>query len=212
MTLTVRFESAYDFAAELHRDQKRKETPAPYISHLLAVAALVLEDGGVEEEAMAVLLHDAIEDQGDDYPGGRDGLRGEIALRFGRNVLDIVNACTDDEGFTKHAAETAADEAALWRLRKRRHIAHIPRLNDRARRVSCADKLHTALCIWADYLRVGNELWSRFRTQNGADQVWYYHELARAFDRDSRLETQFRAVVEMILSRYARLSGAATVV
>jgi len=73
--LTARFDEALTFASRLHCAQTRKASGVPHISHLLAVSALVIEDGGNEDEAIAALLHDAIEDQGDGYPGGRDKLR-----------------------------------------------------------------------------------------------------------------------------------------
>jgi (p)ppGpp synthase/HD superfamily hydrolase len=61
--LTRKFDEALAFAAELHRQQRRKGAETPYIGHLLSVAGLVLENGGTEEQAIAALLHDAIEDQ-----------------------------------------------------------------------------------------------------------------------------------------------------
>jgi len=76
---TARFDDALAFASNLHRAQCRKGTLIPYISHLLAVTALVMEDGGSEDEAIAALLHDAIEDQGDKYDGARAGLRAHPA-------------------------------------------------------------------------------------------------------------------------------------
>ena len=94
--LSARFQCALAYAAELHQDQLRKATEIPYISHLLSVAALALEDGGTEDEAIAALLHDALEDQ------GRDGqTRQEIEQRFGRRVLAIVIGCTDTEADPK---------------------------------------------------------------------------------------------------------------
>ena len=89
--MTNRFEQALVFAAQLHREQRRKGTGVPYVSHLLAVAALVIEHGGDEDEAIAALLHDAIEDQG----GAK--AREEIRRRFGDRVTGIVDGCTDSE-------------------------------------------------------------------------------------------------------------------
>jgi HD domain len=84
--LTERFDTALSFASKLHRLQVRKGTEIPYLGHLLAVAALVIEDGGSEDEAIAALLHDAIEDQGQYYPRGRDALRLYIRDQFGAVV------------------------------------------------------------------------------------------------------------------------------
>src|SRR5688572_18438877 len=90
--LTDRFDRALAYASELHRHQLRKQTAIPYVAHLLSVAALVLEDGGDEDEAIAALLHDALEDQ------GRDSLtKTEIREHYGERVLGIVQACTDTE-------------------------------------------------------------------------------------------------------------------
>jgi (p)ppGpp synthase/HD superfamily hydrolase len=99
--LTQRFDSGLCFAAQLHRVQVRKRTEIPYLGHLLAVAALMIEDGGSEDEAIGALLHDSIEDQAEYYAGGRTALRRYIRDQFGAVVADIVDACTDDEGFVK---------------------------------------------------------------------------------------------------------------
>ena len=64
LTLTPRFDVALVYANQLHHGQARKGTSIPSISHLLAVTAIVLEHGGGEAEAIAALLHDAVEDQG----------------------------------------------------------------------------------------------------------------------------------------------------
>lgn len=64
MMLSPRFEEALHYAARLHRAQVRKGTTIPYVSHLLGVAAIALEHGASEDEAIAALLHDAVEDQG----------------------------------------------------------------------------------------------------------------------------------------------------
>ena len=111
----VDFERAVAFATRLHAAQTRKQTDIPYIAHLVSVAGLVLEYGGERDEAIAALLHDSIEDQGTDYPGGVDALRQRIQGEFGVRVLDIVNGCSD--------AET--EPKPLWRGRKERYIAHV---------------------------------------------------------------------------------------
>jgi (p)ppGpp synthase/HD superfamily hydrolase len=87
--LTDRFDRALLYATHVHGGQVRKETTIPYIAHLLAVAATVLEYGGSEDMAIAGLLHDAAEDQ-----GGEPRLA-DIRNRFGDRVTDIVHACSD---------------------------------------------------------------------------------------------------------------------
>jgi (p)ppGpp synthase/HD superfamily hydrolase len=95
------FEEALSFATKLHSEQVRKETDIPYISLLISVAGIVLENEGGCDEAIAALLHDSIEDQSDTFPGGAEALRKEIKDRFGGNVLGIVEGCTDAEVIPK---------------------------------------------------------------------------------------------------------------
>lgn len=164
MPLSERFDEALVFAARLHAEQKRKGTNIPYIAHLLSVAAIVLEDGGSEDEAIAALLHDAVEDQ-----GGR-ATRNLIRENFGERVAEIVDGCTDAVGFPKPP----------WRARKERYVAHIREAPPDVRRVSAADKLHNARAILADYRVIGDALWKRF--SGGKDgSLWYYRALIDAF-------------------------------
>jgi (p)ppGpp synthase/HD superfamily hydrolase len=162
--LASRFDEALLFAVRRHQSQFRKGTRIPYVAHLLSVAALVLEDGGDEDEAIAALLHDAVEDQ-----GGAE-MRAEIAGRFGERVATIVDGCTDADVVPKPP----------WRARKVAYIAHIRHAPLPVRRVSLADKVHNARAILFDYRQIGDELWLRF---NGgyAGTIWYYRALASAF-------------------------------
>lgn len=163
MSLSARFDEALAYAHEAHRDQLRKGTRIPYISHLMAVAAIVLENGGDEDAAIAALLHDVIED------GGGDAARREIRRRFGQRVVGIVDECTDAEVIPKPP----------WRGRKEDYIARLRHASPQARLVSSADKLHNARTILADYRVVGEALWERFNA--GRDEVlWYYRSLAAA--------------------------------
>ena len=123
--LSTTYEEALILAADLHRTQKRKGSDIPYLSHLLSVSALVLENGGTEEEAIAGLLHDAIEDAKDGPEAER--VRGEIGDRFGAEVLSIVEACTDADAGEK-AVENEQDieeRRRRWRIRKERYIEHL---------------------------------------------------------------------------------------
>ena len=164
MTLSTRFTEALTFAAELHRDQMRKGTSIPYVSHLLAVASLALEHGATEDEAIAGLLHDAIEDQ------GGAPTREEIRRRFGDTVTAIVDGCTDAEVVPKPP----------WRQRKEQYVAHIRSASPSVRLVSSCDKLHNARSIVADLRRHGDALWPRFN--GGRDgTLWYYRALVDAF-------------------------------
>src|SRR6478735_5851635 len=87
--LTDRFDRALLYATHVHGGQVRKQTSIPYVAHLLAVAATVIEYGGSEDMAIAGLLHDAVEDQ-----GGEPRLA-DIRNRFGDRVADIVRSCSD---------------------------------------------------------------------------------------------------------------------
>jgi len=158
------FTAALQLASELHAAQFRKGTRTPYIAHLLAVAALVIEAGGDEEAAIAALLHDAVEDQ-----GGQPTLD-LIRDRFGPRVASIVAGCTDADTVPKPP----------WRARKEAYIAQIPHKSADELLVSVADKVHNARAILADYKVIGEPLWGRF-TGGREGTLWYYRALADAF-------------------------------
>ena len=162
--LSWRFEGALAYAARLHAAQRRKGTAIPYVSHLLAVTAIVLENGGDEDEAIAALLHDAVEDQ-----GGKSRLV-EIRNWFGPRVARIVEACTDADTLPKPP----------WRRRKEIYIKHLREAPRDVLLVSAADKLHNARAILADVRRDGNRVWERF---NGGKEgtLWYYRTLFEVF-------------------------------
>lgn len=162
--LTERFDKAFAYARYLHRDQLRKGTSIPYIAHLLAVSALVLEDGGDEDQAVAALLHDAVEDH-----GGHETLS-EIRELFGKRVAQIVEGCSDS--FTTPKPP--------WRDRKERYIEHLRQADAGVRRVSLADKLHNSRAILLDLRQEGEQTWNRFI---GGKQgtLWYYRALVDVF-------------------------------
>jgi (p)ppGpp synthase/HD superfamily hydrolase len=162
--LTQRFAEALVWVMHLHGQQVRKGTQIPYLAHLLAVASLVLEHGATENEAIAALLHDAIEDQ------GGAATREQIRLRFGPTVERIVVECSDAETTPKPP----------WRERKEAYIARIAAASPSARLVSMADKLHNARSILADYRLVGDALWARF-TGGCEGTLWYYRTLADTY-------------------------------
>lgn len=181
--LTTRFDDALQYAHGLHRHQTRKGTVIPYVSHLMTVSALVIEHGGNEDQAIAALLHDAAEDQ-----GGAETLT-EIQLRFGDEVAEIVQDCTD----------AWTDPKPAWRPRKEAYLARLPLKPTQSLLVSLADKTHNAEAILFDYRSIGDALWQRFN--GGAEGTrWYYQSLARIFsqvlpgrlsDRLARAATEF---------------------
>jgi len=180
-TLTSQFDEALRYAHDLHRNQTRKGTSIPYISHLMTVSALVLEHGGTSDQAIGALLHDAAEDQ-----GGAETLE-EIRLRFGDAVAEIVHDCTDAWTEPKPA----------WRPRKEAYLAKLPMKPERSLLVSLADKTHNAEAILFDYRVLGEELWPRFN--GGAEGTrWYYSELSEVFSAamPNRLSDRLARAVE----------------
>ncbi len=164
--LTARFEQALVYASRLHAKQLRKGSATPYVSHLLAVAALVLEHGGDEDQSIAALLHDAVEDQ-----GGPKTLA-VIRRRFGPIVADIVAACSDTDVTPKPP----------WRPRKEAYLEHLRTAPAAVRLVSAADKLPNPRSTVADLRVLGPRVWKRFHA--GPDeQLWYYRSLVTIFRR-----------------------------
>jgi (p)ppGpp synthase/HD superfamily hydrolase len=168
--LGERFTSALDWAIELHEGQTRTGTGVTYVAHLLEVAALVLHDGGTESEAIAGLLHDAIEDAGVKPK--------RIRKRYGRKVSRIVKACTETIDGELPTKSKAPRDASTWRARKQEAIDHLAQLDvpDAVLRVKAADALANARGIVADLRRTGPEVWQRFHA-GAIDQLWYYRSL-----------------------------------
>ncbi len=173
VNLSDRLAAAFDFALELHRDQKRKRARAdkrrplvPYISHLMAVCSLVLEHGGDEDEAIAALLHDGPEDQ-----GGRATLE-EIRHRFGERVAQIVEDCSDNLDNPKDP----------WLRRKEGFVALLETgsPSESTYLVSLADKVHNVRSVVSDYRILGEDLWEAFH--GGRDgKLWYYRTLLEIY-------------------------------
>ncbi|MGD9933986.1 MAG: HD domain-containing protein [Dehalococcoidia bacterium] len=178
------FSVALTFAAELHRDQFRKGTAIPYVSHLLGVASLALEHGADEGEAIAAVLHDAIEDQG--------GVATEATIHrlFGARVADIVRGCSD----------TDVEPKPPWRERKEAYLLHLRTADASTRLVSASDKLHNARAILSDLRAHGPALWTRFNAPPG-DLLWYYQSLCAEFLQGGprRLAEELARVVEEIV-------------
>lgn len=169
MAYSRQFEKALRFANKLHAEQTRKGSDIPYINHLMGVAALVGEAGGSEEQVIAALLHDAVEDQ-----GGAPVLK-KIRKRFGDTVAAIVEACTD----------TDATPKPPWRKRKEAYIAHLAHAPEPALLVSAADKLYNCRTIITDVRAHGRRAFERFKA--GREGVlWYYPALVEAFIRRGR--------------------------
>jgi (p)ppGpp synthase/HD superfamily hydrolase len=186
--LSERFTLALTYATQLHATQVRKGSGVPYIAHLLGAASIALEYGANEDEAIAALLHDAIEDQ------GGAATREEIRRRFGDNVTAIVDGCTDADTIPKPP----------WRQRKEAYIAHITTASPSVLLVSAADKLYNAQSILKDYRVLGESLWERF--QGGkTGTLWYYLSLVDAFKK-----TGTTAIVEELERVVTQIEDLAT--
>lgn len=181
--LTNRFDTALAYASQAHQEQIRKGTSVPYVAHLLAVCAIVLEYGGDEDQAIAAVLHDAVEDQ-----GGQPRLK-DIEKRFGPRVASIVAACTDADVIPKPP----------WKERKVRYIEALKHHTPDAWIVSCADKLHNGSAILRDYQELGDAVWERFKGGKEGT-LWYYRSLADEFNRlmPGRLAKQLDEIVSRL--------------
>lgn len=171
-TFETRFEVALCLAAQAHRGQARKGTAnalglaLPYVTHPVAVAALVQRHGGDAEQIIAALLHDVLEDGGEQWAE-------RIAADFGSEVLALVRFCTD-------GLPDAAGHKAPWRERKEAYLAYLARATGPGLLVSACDKLANLQAIHLDRVECGAVVWSRFRAGREGT-LWYYGALVEAF-------------------------------
>lgn len=162
MLLSDRYAEAVTYAAAAHDGQFRKGTTIPYVSHPIAVSALVIENGGTETQAIAALLHDVLEDCGAEHAA-------EIETRFGRGVLRIVEGMTD-------GVPDESGQKPDWRLRKLAYLDHLRTADTATVLVASCDKLHNAQAFADDHAAMGDEVFCRF-SQPRAETVWYYRQL-----------------------------------
>ena len=178
--------AAVSFATETHGEHSRLGTGIPYLAHLLVVSGLVLEDGGSETEAIASMLHDAVED------GGGPRTLDRIRAQFGDPVAAIVEACSDS---------LDPDDPRSWRERKERYVAHLADVTDDATlRVILADKVHNARSIVRGYRSEGHAAWANFTNRTITDQLWYYRALVEFFSArrpGPLVEDLLRALAEL---------------
>ncbi|MCO4771628.1 MAG: HD domain-containing protein [Deltaproteobacteria bacterium] len=179
-SLSPRFADAAAWAATLHAGQLRKGTTVPYISHPLAVASIVLEHGGDEDQAIAALLHDGPEDC-----GGQEVLD-EVGRRFGERTMRLVGSLSD----------TLEEEKPAWRPRKESYLAHLrEEVGDDVLLVSMADKLHNAGSILRDLRAHGPAIFDRFTGQRSGT-LWYYGALVEAYRSRPAAPTALLAALE----------------
>ena len=184
--LSDRYQAALSRAFELHQRQYRKDSRIPYLAHLLTVSALVMEHKGDEDQAIAALLHDAVEDQ-----GGRPTLE-SIKRQFGDKVADIVEGCTD----------AYAQPKPPWKGRKSAYLARLMDANDSILLVSLADKVHNARSILNDLKNGDASVWDKF-TGGKEGTLWYYQSLVEIFDKSSftALKNELHQLVDEITKR-----------
>jgi (p)ppGpp synthase/HD superfamily hydrolase len=188
--LGPRFDDALVYASDLHRSQPRKGGHVPYVSHLLGVTSLVIEEGGTETQAIAALLHDAVEDQ-----GGLPRLE-EIRARFGDDVADIVLACTD----------STEDPKPPWRVRKEAYVAHLPVARPDALLVSVADKVHNARSILLDLRSDGVGMFDRF-TGGREGTLWYYRTLVGTYRGIEGFRSRLIDELDRVVTEIERIAG-----
>jgi (p)ppGpp synthase/HD superfamily hydrolase len=195
--LTDRFTRAVDYARIAHAGQTRKGTDIPYLTHLLSVASLVIEFGGSEDQAIAGLLHDTIEDCGAEHEA-------IIRAQFGDAVADIVVACTDGTAEGKAALVDAEAKKRDWMDRKHAYLAHLAEAPDDVLLVSGCDKLHNARAIVGDLEDpdVGMNVFARFKGGVGGT-LGYYESLHRT------LQQRAAAIAATLDAEVARMHGLA---
>ena len=191
--LSDRFGSALAFAFAVHGQDRRKGSPTPYFAHLMSVCALVLSDGGDEDEAIAALLHDTLED----HP--REVTRAELVGRFGPRVRHLVEICTDTP------PDYAGGERPPWHGRKRAYLDHIRATPPADLRVPLADKLDNARSVLADYRQRGDDLWAIF-TVGKEDQLWFYRASVTAF-RAAGVRSPMLDELDRVVGEIERVSG-----
>ena len=171
MSYTDRVTEAFAFSMDLHKEQTRKGSGAPYVSHLWAVAALVAEYGGDEDQVIGALLHDAAEDQ-----GGHKTLA-EIRRRFGATAAGYVEALSDS------LADTRDGEKEPWQVRKDRYLEHLARKPPAAKLLCAADKLHNIRCTARDLRAEGQSAWDKFNATR-EQSLWYYNTVVQCLAQD----------------------------
>jgi (p)ppGpp synthase/HD superfamily hydrolase len=154
--------------AKIARDfetKDRKQAEHPYVFHLLQVAVTVAEHGGDEDQVVAALLHDSLED----VEGESEA---DIAAAFGPRVARLVTALSDALG---------PQDKPPWRPRKEAYLAHLRAAPEEVKLVSAADKLHNARSIRRDLEdpAVGAAVWRRFKP-SATETLWYYREVVAA--------------------------------
>jgi len=187
--ITDRFRRALDYAARKHAQQTRKASDIPYLSHLLGVCSIVMDNSTDEDVWIAALLHDAVEDQ-----GGEATAR-EIEAEFGARVADLVRGCS----------EMTADENARrpsWLERKMCYIEQFPKKDPAVMLISVADKLHNARSVLADWLRCGDDAYCKF-TMGKRGTHWYYQSMIECYRATGKVPAHLLKELEDTVARFS---------
>jgi GTP pyrophosphokinase len=183
--------NALALAIQAHEGQVRKGTKIPYIAHPMAVSAIALEFGATEDQAVAALLHDAIEDGGNKYAN-------IIKAQFGEHIHNLVQGCTD-------GTPNQQGQKAPWLERKTAYLRHLAEASDEVLLVSCSDKLHNARAIVSDLINEGPSVFERF-SSTPEETLWYYRQLANVF---TNRKTPPAKALESAVSQMEALSQSA---
>lgn len=187
--ITERFRQALDYAARKHAVQTRKASDVPYLSHLLGVCSIVMDNTTDEDVWIAALLHDAVEDQG----GEQTAL--EIEQQFGKRVADLVRGCSE-------MTAEGEEEKPPWLHRKMCYLADLPGNDPAVLLISIADKLHNARSVLTDWTRCGDEMYCRF-TKGKTGTHWYYQEVIRCYKRSKKVPEHLLRELEETVARFA---------
>ena len=183
--MTPRFTQAINLAARAHEGQNRKGTPIPYITHPVAVAGLVAQFGGDEDQQIGGLLHDVLEDGGPEYAE-------VIEREFGARVLAIVEGCTD-------GTPDSTGQKEPWAKRKAAYLEHLATASEDVQIVSGSDKLNNARAILDDLVAIGPTVFERFTAKKDGT-LWYYSELAKIFSKaNAPMARELAATVQKII-------------
>ena len=185
-----RFAKACAEAVAVHGREFRKGTSVPYLSHPLAVASIAIDFGANEDQAIAALLHDVVEDG-----GGQEKLD-QLRRDFGDVVAGIVDALSD-------AKPAPGTKKPAWWIRKVDYLDALIEEDPAVALVCASDKLHNLRSINADHLEIGPELWGRFATKRRGT-LWYYGRLAEILPRLLTDEAGAR-LASLIVDEYRNL-------
>lgn len=158
---------AIEIAARAHKNQMRKGTDIPYITHPMAVGILLSRAGCDDEVIAAGILHDTIEDTSITLDF--------IKEKFRKRVAAIVEGCSEP------------DRSLSWEDRKMHTIELLKTSSAEVRLVACADKLHNIRTIATEYAKIGDKVWGRFN-RGRADQEWYYRGLVDSLCGGTKIE------------------------